>query len=104
MMQREQAKQLYEPVTVGQSSTDSSELQKEISAKLLWHQNVLKPASLRYIRTMAAVSKDKVAAHIKDEIFEIILPILNRELAQGAFVCGGDCMTIADIRYYQEIQ
>ena len=52
---------------------------------------VLKPASLRYIRTyVAAASQDKVAANIKDEIFEDILPILNDELDKGAFVCGND--------------
>ena len=92
-----------------------------MKAKILWNQFVLQPACNRYKTKIESIhekfknDKPKLAESLasdpdlkmmEEEIFKVIMPILNKELEKNKYVAGidgYDLMTLADIYIYCEL-
>lgn len=82
-MSRPQTRQLLAPAMEpgNEAEQQMKKLQLEFKTKMLWYESVLKPASVRYVRTIAALGKDQSQSPTSEEIYELILPKLEEELA-----------------------
>ena len=41
--------------------------------------------------------------HLNEELYNVILPVLERKLSRNEYICGSDEFTICDIQLYNEI-
>lgn len=73
----------------------------EIMTYLQWDKNILSPAVQKYVKSQVVFWKQTLALEyppprestqdrdaIMDEVFELILPRLDRELSGKPFLCG----------------
>lgn len=70
----------------------------------LWLQNILKPASTRYVLAMIKQKNISIIEEsIREEVFDIVLPMLEKELSRKQFITG-NALAAIDISYFMELQ
>ena len=93
----------------------------DIKTHMIWYEQVLKPSSTRFKRakilemkkaqnTMQSKAANYSSSIVddltrcQDELFEIVLFQLEKQLVDKQFLCSEQSVTFPDIQYYTEIQ
>ena len=91
---------------------NQSQVSNKVIGYLRWNNDLLAPASQRYIQSLRklkqssksdiSVDPQSEAQNIKNEVFEILLPLLNKQLKDKRFLCETK-LTMADVQIYMEV-
>mmetsp|Transcript_3613 Transcript_3613/g.3560 ORF Transcript_3613/g.3560 Transcript_3613/m.3560 type:complete len:137 (+) Transcript_3613:185-595(+) len=83
----------------------------EIDKIMLWYQSILRISTQKLIRMIVApkafAEKPPLAEELQaqnDELYEVIIPILDKKLSKVEYICDTDDITICDLQIYNDIK
>ena len=117
------AKGEFKTILFGGDVDDSSEVSVEVRTHMIWFDQVLKPTSTRFTKAkiqdlkkgqhgmgqgangfgMAGNGLDDLTRY-HDELFEIVLVQLDKQIGVKKYLCTPDQITFPDIQYFVEIK
>ena len=72
----------------------------KVRTAVTWHNQVMRPACLQY---MVLKHEKKDTADVEEELIELILPELERQLTHGYTFIAGETICFADVLMYVEM-